>query len=200
MTKSEDETVPTLKLVTEVPIEELDPKSRLGTMIRRARRKRGLSLRDLGAATSMDLVMLGEIERGRRPATQAHIEAIAEAMEMHPQPLMEAAQLWHREHWRGGPEVTLEPNGMKVATRVPDAYRVAQLEDELDRCVVDLTLARDGYLAVAQAFEKDERHGGVAVVAQDHVNRISSAAKRAYAIRHESWGQTVAPEEDKSGG
>lgn len=190
MSRSEDETVPKLKLLEkpeEVPIDELEPKARLGAMIRRARIKREMSLRDLGAATSMDLVVLGEIERGRRPATQAHIQAIAEAMKMHEGPLMAAAQMWHKEHWKDNNELTLEPNGMKVAHQVPPAYRVAALEDELERCIVDLTLARDAQLTYIQSFPEDEaldpRDAARIIVARDQINRLGSAVKRAMSIK-----------------
>ncbi len=195
--RSEDETVPKLKLLEkpeEVPIDQVEPKHRLGTMIRRARIKREMSLRDLAEATSMDLVMLGEIERGRRPATQAHVQAISEAMKMHEGPLMAAAQLWHKEHWKGNHELTLEPNGMKVASQVPPSYRVAALEDELDRCIIDLTLARDSFLTFIQSFEPDEaltpQDAARVIVARDQVTRLSSAVKRAMSIKR---GTSIEP-------
>lgn len=65
------------------------------------------SLRDLaeyvemGGQDGFTHVVLGEIERGLRPADQEQIRLICECLQINDAPLIEAAQQWHQAMWDG---------------------------------------------------------------------------------------------------
>jgi transcriptional regulator with XRE-family HTH domain len=59
-----------------------DLQQTLGAVLRRERRERGLTLRDLAARAALSVVYLGEIERGAKYPSASVLEKLAEALEL----------------------------------------------------------------------------------------------------------------------
>lgn len=57
-----------------------DLQQTMGTVIRRERRERGLTLKDLAERSVLSLVYLGEIERGKKYPSASVLERLAEAL------------------------------------------------------------------------------------------------------------------------
>ncbi len=61
----------------------------LGALIRRERRERHLTLKDLAERAALSVVYLGEIERGRKYPSASVLEKVAEALEVEVPDLLE---------------------------------------------------------------------------------------------------------------
>jgi len=62
---------------SELPIDQIDPRLRLGTMIRRARVRAKKGLREVSEILDISLIHLGQVERGLVTMGTAHLEQIA---------------------------------------------------------------------------------------------------------------------------
>lgn len=108
-------------LANQPPIEALPAKMRLGTLLRRGRMAKQMSLREGAKALDVPMVMLGEMERGILPTNAIQIEAAAHQYGISHALLLTAARDWHAAAWkpedRDGPGVTLE--SMTGGVRMP---------------------------------------------------------------------------------
>ena len=66
-----------------------DLQETVGAVIRRARRERGLTLRDLAERSAISVVYLGEIERGKKYPSSIVLERLADALELTTPDLLE---------------------------------------------------------------------------------------------------------------
>ncbi len=100
----------TLRLVIETtpetPLDQLPPRMRLGTMIRRGRIRREKSLREVAEIVGLSEVVLGQIERGIVPVKADHLQQIASVTGCDWEALLQAAREFHVETWSttGGKE------------------------------------------------------------------------------------------------
>jgi transcriptional regulator with XRE-family HTH domain len=110
---------------------------RLGTLIRRARLKKGKNLRETAEALDVSNVMLGEIERGRRPASWEMVEEICDYLDVLDPSIFHAALTqFHHEVWSGDrPKVILEEQTEKLSS-IP-----------IDRDPVELVVALQGAIS-----------------------------------------------------
>ena len=82
------------------PVEALPAKMRLGTLLRRGRMAKEMSLREAAKALDIPIVVLGEMERGVIPASAIQIEVAAHAYGVSHASLLTAARDWHAEAWK----------------------------------------------------------------------------------------------------
>jgi len=160
----------------EKPIEEVDPRLRLGQLFRRFRVKSGRSLRETARALSAsveNIVVLGEIERGRRPATSEQIQDFCDFIGVGTVAFFDAARDYHRSVWADNErQMQVVEQSFKVASTgsiydqqelvlaLRNAVNVMDLASEiLTRCARILrseeASARDGELAGSAALSLD---------------------------------------------
>lgn len=120
------------------PFEEIEPRLRLGAMIRRYRVQAGMSLGGLAEKLDMPKVNLSEVERGLASLKAEKLKQVAEALRVLYEPLLIAARDWNRavfeERGQGGVELT----DTTVTERALHGGEEL-LERELIRCADDLS-------------------------------------------------------------
>jgi transcriptional regulator with XRE-family HTH domain len=187
--------VPNLSILTpkkEKPMEEIAPQNRLGHAIRSRRNVLRRSLNEATADIAKALgnpgftnVVLGEIERGVRPATMDELQAIARVLDISLEELKQRAIEWHEAIWDGKPRYELRPGETDAATihvlshtEAMDELRGA-IADML-RGVDDLRRAED-HLRGQREFDlaSDMRHTADLMAAS--VNRIATKMGRRWA-------------------
>lgn len=141
-------------------MEEIAPQNRLGHTIRTRRNVLGKSLRETTAEIAKALgtsdftaVVLGEIERGVRPATMEELQAIARVLDTSLEELKQNAIEWHEAIWNGKPQYELRP-GETDATTI---YTISHVEamDELRGAVADMRRARDTLRDMARVMKTE---------------------------------------------
>lgn len=110
----------------------------LGATIRRARRKKGLSQRDLGKLTGFQSTYIAKIELGRQRGSPAALVKIAKALDI---PLKVIAA-----------QFELNTNGRHKFS--PEDYRFSELPPELKSLLLDLAETLESYKAKKE-FNKD---------------------------------------------
>ena len=138
--------VPNLSILTakkERPMEEIAPRHRLGRTIRNRRNVLERSLNEATAEVAKRLgsddftnVVLGEIERGVRPATMDELVAIAGALDIDLDILKKGAIEWHDSVWGKAPTYELHPGKTDAATI--HALTHVEAMDELRGCIADM--------------------------------------------------------------
>lgn len=83
-----------------------DLQAAVGTVVRRERRERGLTLKQLAARAILSVVYLGEIERGKKYPSPVTLERLADALELSTPDLLELIALELR-----GETLTVAPRG-----------------------------------------------------------------------------------------
>lgn len=141
--------VPNLSILTpkkEKPMEEIAPRHRLGHLVRSRRNvmQRNLNETTKEIATALGdpgftNVVLGEIERGVRPATMEQLEAISRVLDVGLDLLRQHAIEWHEAIWDGKPRYELRP-GETDATTI-HALSHTEAMDELRGAVADMQRA-----------------------------------------------------------
>ncbi len=86
----------------------------VGAVIRRERRERGLTLKELAARSALSVVYLGEIERGKKYPSALVLERLAEALGLD---VFELLELVAWELRAAEQPVTLHPIGFTPARR-----------------------------------------------------------------------------------
>jgi hypothetical protein len=130
----------------ERPISELPPGRRLGALFRRQRLGANRSLRETAEALDPTIdshVVLGQIERGVRPATSDQIQAFCDYIGHGTEVFFEAARDYHRAVWQaqqGGVEVVEQT--AKVATIGP-VYDQQELLSALRSAISSMDIAAD---------------------------------------------------------
>ena len=153
--------VPNLSILTpkkEKPMEEIAPQNRLGHTIRSRRNVLEKSLDQVTAEIAKALgnqnftnVVLGEIERGVRPATMDTLQAIARVLDISLEELRQHAIEWHEAIWDGKPRYELRPD----ATDATTIHTISHVEamDELRGAVADMRRAMDTLRDMARAMK-----------------------------------------------
>lgn len=96
----------------EKPIDEVEPRQRLGTLLRRYRAQASppIELGELAEHLGVPQVNLGEVERGLASLKAEQLQKAADYLKVRYAPLLEAARDWNRavfeERGRGGVELT----------------------------------------------------------------------------------------------
>lgn len=187
--------VPNLSILTpkkEKPMEEISPQHRLGHTIRNRRNVLKRSLNEATADIAKALgnadftnVVLGEIERGVRPATMEELEAIARVLDISLEELKQRAIEWHEAIWDGEPRYELRP-GETDATTIHALTHTEAMDElrgaiaDMHRGVDDLRRAED-YLKAHREFDlsSDMRHTADLLAASVH--RIATKMGRRWA-------------------
>lgn len=138
------------------PIEEIEPKLRLGRLIRRYRLAAEKSLRDLAQHLGVPEVAMGEVERGLAMLKAEQLQAIAEHLKVRYEPLLMAARDWNRAvfetHGHGGvqlSETTVTERALHGGEEM--------LERELIRCHDDLVFVANVSRELSIKAEKAAR-------------------------------------------
>lgn len=92
-------TVVGLQQPPEKPIAEIEPRYRLGIMIRRFRVNAGKGLTETAEHLEMSKVVLGEVERGMATMAAGKLQELARYLNVRYDPLLEAARDWHNAVW-----------------------------------------------------------------------------------------------------
>jgi len=128
------------------PLAEFPPKSRFGVLIRRARNAQKRSLREVAAAVleapigdekDHRSVILGELERGKRPPSEDVVNAVLEVLDIDRELLLRSAQEWHDAVWSSD-AVVLDGAEFSIASLAPTRHQTDELRDELQRVLIDL--------------------------------------------------------------
>jgi len=138
--------VPNLSILTppkEKPMEEIAPQHRLGHTIRSRRNVLKKSLNETTAEIAKALgnpgftnVVLGEIERGVRPATMEELQAVARVLDISLEELKQRAIEWHEAIWNGEPRYELRPGATDAATI--HVLSLTEAMDELRGAIADM--------------------------------------------------------------
>jgi len=138
--------VPNLSVMTpkkEKPMKGVAPQNRLGHSIRARRNVFKETQKQTADAIAEALgnrdftdVVLGEIERGVRPASMVELECMAQLFDMDLSELKKHAIEWHESVWNENPQYELQPRGGRAAT----VYSMSQAEmsDELHGALADM--------------------------------------------------------------
>lgn len=94
----------------DLPIEQVDPRRRLGSLVRRARMTAGMTLNRVADDIGITNVTLGKIERGLIPFEIDQMKMFALLTRCDYASLLEASRAFHTSIWDGSPE-TITPNG-----------------------------------------------------------------------------------------
>jgi len=156
--------VPNLSILTpkkEKPVEEIAPRHRLGHLVRSRRNVMKKSLNEATKEIATALgdpgftnVVLGEIERGVRPATMEQLEAISRVLDVGLDLLRQHAIEWHESIWDGKPRYELRPGETGAATI--HTMDVAALTQELRGAMADLDRAADGLALASTAMKASD--------------------------------------------
>lgn len=155
--------VPNLSILTppkEKPMKEIAPRHRLGHLIRNRRNVLKKSLREVthGIATALGNndftdIVLGEIERGVRPATMEELEAISHVLDVGIDLLSQHAVEWHESVWEEHkPRYELQPGETSAAT----IHTMSHVEamDELRGAIADMRRGIDELHRAEDAMRK----------------------------------------------
>jgi len=183
-------------------MEEVDPRRKLGTTIRNRRNVLGRSLNETTAEVAKRLgsdsftnVVLGEIERGVRPATMDELVAIAGALDIELDTLKQCAIEWHESVWDGKPRYELHPGDTDAATI--HGMSLVEAMDELRGVMADMQRGKDVLHRAGKLLDKQygEREvaldcGLTAALLGSSINRIEvrlnpERAKAAFALDDE---------------
>lgn len=199
--------VPNLSILTppkEKPMEEISPQHRLGQTVRNRRNVLKKSLNEATAEIAKALgtqdftnVVLGEIERGVRPATMEELQAIARVLDISLEELKQRAIEWHEAIWDGEPRYELRPGATDAATIQALTHTEAMDElrgaiADMRRGVDDLRRAED-HLKGQREFDlaSDMRHTADLMAAS--VNRIATKMGRRWAKAQPGCAQGEEP-------
>lgn len=91
------------EFIDDMPIEEVEPRLRLGTLVRRARMAAGMKLNRVADDLGITNVMLGQVERGLVPFSVDQMKAFALLTMCEYAPLFEASRAFHVSIWDGSP-------------------------------------------------------------------------------------------------
>lgn len=122
--------------------ETVPPQYRLGRIIRDRRVEKGMSLRDLAnyvtsiVSEEFTTMALSQIERGMRPAAAAELWALAGALRLDKDELLQAATAWNKAAWQEPSPVVLTPEETK--TRTTYNLTTSEMWDELCAVVGDM--------------------------------------------------------------
>lgn len=89
------------KSVPEVPIDQVDPRLRLGTLIRRARSGVGKGLKEVSDVLGISAVTLGQVERGMMPMSTDQLQQVASLTGVDYECLVQAAREFNSSIWSG---------------------------------------------------------------------------------------------------
>jgi transcriptional regulator with XRE-family HTH domain len=92
----------------------------MGAVIRRERRERGLTLRDLAERSALSVVYVGELERGKKYPSAVVLERVAEALELAVPDLLELVA----DELRGATQPTTQAIGFLLPAQAGAAPRV----------------------------------------------------------------------------
>lgn len=103
------------------PISDIEPRQRLGTLIRRFRNNAGKSLRELAEHLDVSEFVLDEVEKGILVLGAAQLQEVAGFLAVRYDPLLEAARDWHAAVWseedkKGGVQLS------EMTTRTASLY------------------------------------------------------------------------------
>lgn len=152
-------------------MEEIAPRHRLGHLVRLRRNVLTKSLNETTAEIATALgdegftnVVLGEIERGVRPATMEQLEAISRVLDVDIDELKGHAIEWHESIWDGKPRYELHPGEtdaktIQVMSHVEAMDELRGVCSDMRRGVDELHRAEDA-MKEAQEFDmaSDFRH------------------------------------------
>ena len=92
----------------------------MAEVLRRERRERGLTVREVAAAAGLSAVYLGEVERGRKSPSPPVLERLAAAMALEVPDLLELVA----DQLRGPQQATTQAIGFAVGGQAPAGPRV----------------------------------------------------------------------------
>ena len=95
----------------EKPIAEIEPRYRLGIMIRRFRVNAGKGLTETAEHLELSPVVFGEVERGMATLPAGKLQELAAYLKVRYEPLLDAARDWHNAIW----EEQDKEGGVKLA-------------------------------------------------------------------------------------
>jgi|GEM_PF-1048502 len=165
--KSKSEGQDFVKVLTtpqqEKPILEIPPRMRLGTLIRRARIRAKKSLQEMADVLSEDgftPVVLGEVERGKRPVSWDQVDSICHYLDVNPEIFHQALMQFHHEIWSGQKvaKVVLEEQIEKV-TSLPLNYDTVELVSALRNAISSMDIGK-GALERASRIIRHSSCGG----------------------------------------
>lgn len=81
------------------PVAEMEPKQRLGVLLRRYRHAADKSLEETAKHLNTSPITLGEVEKGLAALTAAQLQELAAYLKVRYEPLLEAAKDWSRAIW-----------------------------------------------------------------------------------------------------
>lgn len=97
-----------------------DLQETMGAVIRRERRERQLTLRDLAERSALSVVYLGEVERGKKYPSAMVLERLADALQLSVADLLEMVA----EELRGVPQPVTNAIGFVLPTQPGEAPRI----------------------------------------------------------------------------
>lgn len=141
-------------------------------------------------------VVLGEIERGKRPATMEQLEAISRVLDVSINALLQHAIEWHESIWDGKPKYMLQPGETDARTIMVMSHIEAIDElrgvcSDMRRGVDELHRAEDAMKA-AREFDMSSDFRHTADLLSASVLRIETRMGRRMAKAKVDF----APEED----
>ena len=98
----------------DTPIAEIEPRYRLGTLIRRYRVNAEKSLREMAEYLDVSPVVLGEVERGLAILQAGKLQEVAAFLKVRYDPLLEAARDWHGAIWAEQKKAGVKLTDMKT--------------------------------------------------------------------------------------
>lgn len=192
--------VPNLSILTpkkEKPMEEISPQHRLGHTIRSRRNVLEMSLKDATAGIAKALgdpdftaVVLGEIERGVRPATMEQLEAVARVLDISLEELKQHAIEWHEAIWDGKPRYELRAGDTDAATIHVLSHTEAM--DELRGAIADMRRGVDD-LRRAEDHLKGQREFDLASDMRHTADLLAASINRIATKMGRRWAATVQP-------
>lgn len=124
-------------------MEEIAPRNRLGYLLRTRRnvmektlRTATIEIQQALGTNDFTTVVLGEIERGLRPATMEELTAISHVLDVGIDVLRQHAVEWHESVWDGKPRYELQPGETQAATL--HALSHTEAMDELRGAAADM--------------------------------------------------------------
>jgi transcriptional regulator with XRE-family HTH domain len=119
----------------DTPIADIEPRRRLGTLIRRYRVNASRSLRDMAKHLDLSPTMLGEVERGLAVLQAGQLQEVAAYLKVRYDPLLDAARDWHRAIWEAKGKAGVQLADMKTQTTSARPHDVAA-ESELELALI----------------------------------------------------------------
>ena len=124
------------------PISQMEPRKRLGELLRRHRASAGKSLHDVAEHLDLSEVVLGEVENGMATLPAGKLQELAGYLKVRYDPLLEAARDWHNAVWqeqnKGGGVRLAEMTTKTTSLRSHDVAAESALELDLIKAADEL--------------------------------------------------------------